>query len=99
MKLCFPELINRFFRKHKLPYISKLSDITPVFEKLDLSNKADYRPVRILPLLSKTFEKIIYDQLYEYIKRFLNQVLYGFCKKTLDTASIFQTFKKMAEKV
>ena len=38
-----------------------------MYKKLDPSDKANYRPVSVLPLLSKEFEKIIYDQLYEYI--------------------------------
>ena len=57
----------------------KLSDIIPVFEKLNHSNEANYRTVSILPLLSKKFEKIMYDKLFEYIENFLSQLLCGFC--------------------
>ena len=53
----------------------KISNITPVFEKLDPSDKANYRSVRVLPSVSKLFEKIMYDQLYEYIENFLNELL------------------------
>ena len=49
----------------------KLSDIIPVFEKLYHNNEVNYRTVRILPLGSKKFEKIMYDKLYEYIENFL----------------------------
>ena len=56
----------------------KLSDIIPVFEKLYHSNELNYRTVRILPLVSKKFEKIMYDKLYEYIEKFLSQILCGF---------------------
>ena len=82
-KFCFPELtncINESLTSNKLPDTSKLSDIAPVFKKLDPSYKANYRPVNIVPLASKLFEKIIYDQLYDYIANILNQVLCGFCK-------------------
>ena len=41
----------------------KLSDITPFFEKLDPTNEANYRKVSILLLVSKKFEKIMYDKL------------------------------------
>ena len=77
---CFPELtycINESLTNNKFSDTLKLSDITPVFKKLDPS---DYRPVSILPLVSKVFEKIMYDQLYECIQHFLNQLLWGFCK-------------------
>ena len=80
---CFPELINcinQSLTNNKFPDTLKLSDLTPVFKKLDPSDKANFRPVSILHLVSKVFEKIMYDQLYEYIEHFLNQLLCGFCK-------------------
>ena len=81
--ICFPELtncINESLTNNKFPDTLKLSDITPVFKKLDPSDKANYRPVSILPLVSKVFEKIMYDQLYEYIENFLEQLPCGFRK-------------------
>ena len=57
--------INEAIRNNKFPDSLKLSDIIPAYKKLDPSDKANYRPVSLLPLLSKVFEKIIYDQLYE----------------------------------
>ena len=55
---------------------------------MDPSDKANYRPVSILPLVSKVFEKIMYDQLYEYIEHFLNQLLCGF-RKAHSTQHVF----------
>ena len=49
---CFPELTNCINES-----LTNNSNITPVFEKLDPSDKANYRPVSILPLVSKVFEK------------------------------------------
>ena len=63
-KFCFSELkycINECLANNKLQDISKLSDITPVFKNFNPSDKASYE----LLLVSKVFEKIIYDQLYE----------------------------------
>ena len=72
----FPELtncINEFLTNNKfLGTFLKLSDITPVFKKIDPSDKANYRQVAylsiicfILSLVSKVFGKIMYDRLYE----------------------------------
>ena len=80
---CFFDLtncINEAIRNNKFPDFVKLSDITPVFKKLDLSDKVIYRPISVLPLLSKIFEKNIYDQHYEYLKNFLSELLCGFRK-------------------
>ena len=52
---------------------------------LDKSNyrsldKPNYRPVSILPLLSKVYERIIYNQLSQHSEQFLNSILCGFRK-------------------
>ena len=100
IKFCCPKptnCINESFTNNKLPDTLKLSKITPVFKKLDPSDKANYGLASILPSLSKVFEKIMYDQLYEYIENFLNQLLHGF-REAFDTTSPFQTFTKVAKK-
>ena len=50
--------INEAIRNNKLPGPLKLSATTPVCKKLDPSDKANYRPVSVLPSLSKKFKKI-----------------------------------------
>ena len=49
--------VNEAIRNNKFPGSFKLSDITPVYKKIDPSDKVNYRPVRVLSLLSKVFEK------------------------------------------
>ena len=63
-EICFFDLtdcIDKTIRNNKFPDSLKLSHITPVYKKLDPSEKANYRPVSVLLLLSKVFEKIISD--------------------------------------
>ena len=94
---CFHELrncINESLTNNKFPDTLKLSDITPVFKKMDPSDKANYRPVSILPLVSKVFEKIMYDQLYQYIEHFLNQLLCGFRKAHSAQHALFRLLQK-----
>ena len=94
---CFFDLtncINKAIRNNKFPDSLKLSDITPVFKKLDPSDKANYRPVSVLPLLSKVFEKIIYDQLYEYLENFLSELLCGFRKAHSTQHALFRLIQK-----
>ena len=95
--LCFPKLanyINESLTNNKFPDTLKLSDITPVSKKLDPSGKANYRPGSILPLVSKLFEKVMYDQLYEYIEHFLYQLLCGFRKAHSTQHALFRLLQK-----
>ena len=41
----------------------KLADISPIFKKEDSFKKENYRPVSILPHLSKVFERILYKKI------------------------------------
>ena len=66
LEFCFSELtkcINKAFNKNKFPDTLKLPDIVPVFKKFDPTDKTNFRPLRLLPLLSKVFKKIMFDQL------------------------------------
>ena len=69
------------FFKEPFPDSLKLGKITPVHEKKDEpTDKGNYRPVSVLPLLSKFFERMIYHQLYEYLEQYLNSLLCCFRK-------------------
>ena len=53
------KLINYLITNRLWPTIWKSSNITPVFKKADETNKTCYRPVSILPALSKIYEKVV----------------------------------------
>ena len=40
--------------------------------------KSNYRPISILPLISKVYERLIYNQLSQYTEKFLSHILCGF---------------------
>ena len=82
-EFCFSDLtkcISKSFNENTFPDTLKLSNIVPVFKKLDPIDKTNFKLVSVLPLLSKVFKKIMYDQLYEYAEKFLNKLLCGFRK-------------------
>ena len=64
-----------------------------MYKKLDPSDKANHRPVSVLPLLSKVFEKIIYDQLYEYLEYL---VILRFSKSTFQATCSLQANSETA---
>ena len=58
----------------------KLADVIPVFKNNERSIKENYRPVTILLIFSKTFEKILHDQILAYFVNILSQNQYDFRK-------------------
>ena len=67
-------MFNFYIDKISFPNSWKKADITPVQKKKDDTNdKNNYRPVIILPSLSKAFEKCLYDQIYSYTDSILSK--------------------------
>ena len=68
----FAEIICKYFieslEKSKFPDSLKLANVTPVFKKGARTSKNIYRPVSILQLLSKLFERFISKQLSEFFE-------------------------------
>ena len=61
------------------PYL-KLADIAPVFKDLDRTLKSKYRPISVLPIISKLNERTMEEQIGGYIEKFLSPYLCGYRK-------------------
>ena len=58
----------------------KVADISPIHKKLENIFVKNYRPVSVLPILSKVFERIMDSQIDEYIQQYLSPYLCGYRK-------------------
>ena len=56
----------------------KIADVIPIFKKEDPFEKANYRPISLLPSLSQVYEKLIYQQLNAFLENKLSPLLCGF---------------------
>ena len=64
----------------KFPSRLKYADITPIFKKLERIFRENYRPVSILPVVSKIFERIMEKQIKVYVDKYLSPFLCGYRK-------------------
>ena len=62
----------------EFPGSLKLGNLTPTSKKDNPFDKSNYRPISILPLLLKVYERYIYNQLSQHAEQFLNKILCGF---------------------
>ena len=76
-------IINQMLTTGIFPDAFKLSKVIPLFKKGDSSLLVNYRPISLLPTISKVFERVIHDQIYEYFNQFnlLAEQQYGFRKQ------------------
>ena len=66
---CIPEGI--------FPDMWKMSNVCPIHKKESKNLKESYRPISLLPILGKMFEKVLFDSLYKY---FINNNLLTPCQ-------------------
>ena len=80
----FSQVMTKYFNDtvntSEFPSAMKLADFIPVFKKNEPSIKQNYRPVSILPIFSKMFEKFLHDQISAYFANILSKNQCGFHK-------------------
>ena len=62
------------------PHCLKQAEVIPVFKKEEKLDKSNYRPVSILPVISKIYERLMYDQMYKYFDQIFSKFQCGFRK-------------------
>ena len=63
------ESLKGAIKTYSFPNCLKLADITPLHKKGRKDNKENYRPVSILPTLSKILERIQFEQVLQVFIR------------------------------
>lgn len=84
-------LINSSLISGIFPDKLKISKVIPVYKKGETTNLKNYRPISVLPSISKIFETVMCNRLVSYLEKnnFLDQEQHGFRKgKSTVTALI-----------
>ena len=81
-------LVNRMFAESTFPESMKNARVTPIFKKEDPLLKKYYRPVSVLPIRSKIFERAMVDQLNDHFQTLFHPFLSAYrkgysCQSTL----------------
>ena len=76
-------IINQSLCTGIFPKKLKIAKVIPLFKKGDSHLFDNYRPISLLPAISKVFEKVVFEQTYDYFNKhkllYISQ--YGFRKK------------------
>ena len=88
---CLTKLANASFQAGRFPSAMKIALVTALFKSGDSTVLSNYRPISILPVLSKILEKLFLNRLMDFLQR--NNIItdhqYGFQKnKSTALASI-----------
>ena len=99
----FTKIYNESIQTGVVPNILKVSQVTPVYKSGDVTNPGNYRPISVLSPFSKILEKLVYNQLYDFLEK--HNILYrnqfGFRKGHSTEQAIFEitdTLKQALDK-
>ena len=76
-------IINQSLITGIFPNALNISKVIPLYKKGDKQYLSNYRPISLLPTISKVFERVLYTQIYDHcnINSLLCEEQYGFRSK------------------
>ena len=90
-------IVNLSLSTGQFPDSCKVATVTPIFKGGDVSDPNDYRPISILPIISKCIEFCVNEQLTDYFEKnkLLTDNQYGFRKNHSTTYLTLDLFDKI----
>ena len=73
-------LFNKSFASSTFPTQWKMALVVPIFKKGDKCNPSNYRPISLLPVLSKVLERVVHEKLSNFLRPWLIKNQSGFKK-------------------
>ena len=90
-------LINKSFESGIVPSQSKIAKVTPIFKNGDKEIISNYRPISVLPILSKIIEKVVNLRIQNFLINhhllYANQ--YGFRKASDTETAVLDTISEI----
>ena len=90
-------LVNQSFQSGIYPDKLKIAKVISLFKKGNPELPSNYRPISLLPVFSKIFEKLMYRRLYKFLE--INKVLYSLQFGFQENHSIDHALVSMTEAI
>lgn len=92
-------VLNKSLRTGRVPKDMKSARITAIFKKGNRTDTGNYRPISILPVISKLLEKLVHRQLYSYctVNNLISEAQSGFRKGHSTETSLHRMTEQLFE--
>ena len=90
-------IVNTSVATNTYPDLWKISHVVPTYKSGDEDNVSNYRPISLLPVMSKILEKIIAEQLSRYLEfnNLLSNAQHGFRPKLSTETALLKISDKI----
>jgi hypothetical protein len=95
------DLFNQSLKIGKIPTAWKTSNVIPISKKAQLKEVSNYRPISnsLLSIVSKVFERCVYNRLIEHVSNNIHQLQFGFLRGKSTTAQLLQVLQEIGEMI
>lgn len=92
-------LINMCIRQNAFPNCLKIARVVPIFKKGEVNDPGNYRPISLLPSISKIVEKCLKVQMSEHMENegLLNANQFGFREGRNTTLAVLKLVENVME--
>ncbi len=74
------KLFNKSLQHGIVPRDWKLANVVPVYKKNDREHAENYRPISLLPIVSKVLERCIFINMKQFLSQLVNDCQHGFLR-------------------
>ena len=89
------DLFNTSLTEGIVPQEWKEANVVPVLKKGDPTNPSNYRPISLLPIISKILERCIYDKIINALRPKITRMQHGFLTSSSTTTQLLTFFNKI----
>jgi Reverse transcriptase (RNA-dependent DNA polymerase). len=81
-------IFNKSILHCEFPTIWKVARVVPIHKSGEKTVISNYRPISLLPIFAKIFERLLFDQVFAQIKQYISPVQHGFVPKRSTTTNL-----------
>ncbi|CAB4018957.1 Hypothetical predicted protein, partial [Paramuricea clavata] len=93
--LCY--IYNLSLSQGVVPACWKLANVSPVFKKDDPTLASNYRPISLLSIISKTFERCVYNHCYPHLSPHFYYLQHGFLRGISTVTQLLHVYQEILD--
>lgn len=99
LKLPLSILFNKSIEEMRFPSGWKMSFVSPIYKDGDKGDVINYRPVSILCAVSKIFERLVFNKLFDMVKGDIHHSQHGFYRKRSAQTNLMEYVSSVADAI